>query len=461
MSPQPEVMACGQAAREAKHSSGVRVRNQLLPERGPVRLGMPHLGLSGLSENWLLRECGDRHWQAVCEIVGVPSHRLCNRAGHRLYSSFIATEISGDPLGAFGENDTLSFAIRITRLSPYRFFSSQHVVCASEARQCTVNMMTLFVRKETFEDNHNLTREAVPLSCAPDFRIAEPADAFTAERLQLAHRHLKDAPPACLPSEYIYDICPLTDFNAARFLYFAGYQAILDRAEWYLLRRPGLEFSSTVHRQTYYFANVNIGDRAIVKIGGFRQDGANYRFDAVLTRGSDGSMIACAESVRTLQKFGEAAKQGARGLDSSADCGAPRSRPTRLNRNIGDHEDISRGLVASVGGHTGSSISLSDHAISDHSPSLTKLTSIIELVSGTPITAVDANLIDLGVNSISMLAAVATIESEFDVEFNVDDLTRANFSSVHSILRLIQRTQAARASATPHRASAVSSPVEA
>jgi acyl carrier protein len=89
------------------------------------------------------------------------------------------------------------------------------------------------------------------------------------------------------------------------------------------------------------------------------------------------------------------------------------------------------------------------------------LTSIIELVSGTPITAVDANLIDLGVNSISMLAAVATIESEFDVEFNVDDLTRANFSSVHSILRLIQRTQAARASATPHRASAVSSPVEA
>jgi probable biosynthetic protein (TIGR04098 family) len=310
---------------------------------------MPHLGLSGLSENWLLRECGDRHWQAVCETVGVPSHQLCNRTGHRLYSSFIATEISGDPLGAFGENDTLSFAIRVTRLSPYRFFSSQHVVCASEGLECTVNMVTLFVKKETFEDNYSLSREAVAISRAPEFCITEPADAFAAERLQLAHRLLKDAPPACLPSEYVYDICPLTDFNAARFLYFAGYQTILDRAEWHLLRRPGLEFGSTVHRRMYYFANINIGDRAIVRIGGFEQDGANYRFDAVLTRGSDGRMIACAESVRTLRMFGEAAEQAGKGPDGWAGRGLARGQPAQLNGNAGNHEDMPHGLVGRSG----------------------------------------------------------------------------------------------------------------
>lgn len=346
MSSPPEIIASGQAAREAKRAKGASVRKgEPVRERGPVCLGMPHLGLSGLSENWLLRECGDRHWHAVCKTVGVPSHQLCNRAGHRLYSSFIATEISGDPLGAFRENDTLSFAIRVTRLSPYRFFSSQHVVCANEAFECTVNMVTLFIKKETFEDNYSLTREAVPFSRASELRIVEPADAFAAERMQLTHRRLKDAPPACLPSEYVYDICPLTDFNAARFLYFAGYQTILDRAEWHLLRRPGLEFSSTVRRRMYYFANVNIGDRAIVKVGGLKQDGANYRFDAVLTRASDGCVIACAESVRTLRKFGEAATHAARGPDSRANYGTARNQPTRLNRNIGDHEDMPRGLV--------------------------------------------------------------------------------------------------------------------
>jgi acyl carrier protein len=95
---------------------------------------------------------------------------------------------------------------------------------------------------------------------------------------------------------------------------------------------------------------------------------------------------------------------------------------------------------------------MNDNAMSDRSPSLAQLTSIIEAVSGTPIAAVDANLIDLGVTSINMLAAVSQIESEFGIEFEVDDLTRANFGSVRSIFRLIQRTQAARATATSHQA---------
>jgi acyl carrier protein len=90
--------------------------------------------------------------------------------------------------------------------------------------------------------------------------------------------------------------------------------------------------------------------------------------------------------------------------------------------------------------------------MSDPSPSLVQLAAIIGEVSGIPITAVDANLIDLGVNSISMLVAVGTIESEFGIEFHADDLTRANFNSVRSIFGLIRRMQAARAAATTDQA---------
>jgi acyl carrier protein len=90
--------------------------------------------------------------------------------------------------------------------------------------------------------------------------------------------------------------------------------------------------------------------------------------------------------------------------------------------------------------------------MSDPSPSLVQLAAIIEAVSGIPVAAVDANLTDLGVNSISMLVAVGTIESELGIEFDVDDLTRANFSSVQSIFGLIQRMQTARAAATAHQA---------
>jgi probable biosynthetic protein (TIGR04098 family) len=349
MSLQSEIGAREQVGGDIPDPEGSRTRSRSVAGRAQVRVGMPHLGLSGLSENWLLRECGDRHWQAVCDAVGVPSHQLRNRAGHRLYSSFIATEISGDPLGAFAENDTLSFAIRVTRLSPYRFFSSQHVVCPSRGIGCTVNMVTMFVKKETFEDNYGLSREAVPILHVQESGVAEPTDVSAAERLQLAHRHLKDVPPACPSSEYVYDICPLTDFNAARFLYFAGYQMILDRAEWHLLRQPGLEFGSTVHRRIYYFANINIGDRALVRIGGVQQDGANYRFNAVLMRSSDGRMIACAESVRTLCLFGDTATQAANGLDGRAGCGPASGQPTHVDGSLGDHDDMPAPLAGRGG----------------------------------------------------------------------------------------------------------------
>lgn len=40
------------------------------------RIGMPQLALNGLSERWLLAECGDRHWQLIEQAAGVPIAQL-------------------------------------------------------------------------------------------------------------------------------------------------------------------------------------------------------------------------------------------------------------------------------------------------------------------------------------------------------------------------------------------------
>ena len=49
-----------------------------LPDR--ITLGMPHLSANGLSEGWLLKELGHRHWFLLAEAAGmaVPDFRTAS-----------------------------------------------------------------------------------------------------------------------------------------------------------------------------------------------------------------------------------------------------------------------------------------------------------------------------------------------------------------------------------------------
>src|SRR5260221_14536000 len=79
------------------------------PRRSMVRMGMPHLNAGGLSENWLFRHAGDRHWQAIAALSGQSTDALRSELGARLYPTFLAVRATYQaPLSVVVENDTIA-----------------------------------------------------------------------------------------------------------------------------------------------------------------------------------------------------------------------------------------------------------------------------------------------------------------------------------------------------------------
>jgi probable biosynthetic protein (TIGR04098 family) len=96
-----------------------------------------------------------------------------------------------------------------------------------------------------------------------------------------------------LPDQYfVYHICPLTDFNGARFLYFANYQSIMDRAEWAMLGYKDMQFFSTQQRKIFYLGNANMHDDLRVYILNVRKEALSYDYDGLILRAIDEQPLA-------------------------------------------------------------------------------------------------------------------------------------------------------------------------
>src|ERR1700685_4661700 len=88
-----------------------------------IVLGMPHLSLGGLSETWLLRECGHRHWFLLAQAAGrtVPDFR--DAMDDPVYAAFVAVTVRDARFDAAREHDELAFDSRLARISRTRFMS--------------------------------------------------------------------------------------------------------------------------------------------------------------------------------------------------------------------------------------------------------------------------------------------------------------------------------------------------
>ena len=78
-----------------------------------VQVGMPQMALGCLSENWLLKELGDLHWETLCSSLQRSSNDLVDSQDRRLYATFvrIGFELDGT-LKDFPEGDELTFSGR-------------------------------------------------------------------------------------------------------------------------------------------------------------------------------------------------------------------------------------------------------------------------------------------------------------------------------------------------------------
>ena len=84
---------------------------------------MPHLGLGGLSETWLLKECGHRHWFQLAAAAGLARPDFRDEAGEPIYAAFLAVSVRDAALDVVREHDELVFASQLVRISRTQFTS--------------------------------------------------------------------------------------------------------------------------------------------------------------------------------------------------------------------------------------------------------------------------------------------------------------------------------------------------
>ena len=228
---------------------------------------MPNLAFTGLSENWLLKECGHQHWLALAQLHDRPLPDFRDDTGRIAYAAFTAVRCWDMALPSVAENRSFNIHTRITRSGMARHFS-EHTVNLGAQVVARLALLSTFVSRHLPGDNRSVTKARLASSKAPG--IAPPMQ----QQLQSDNRRLRAGDweshhrlrreHCVLAGTFDYTPCPDADYNGAGFLYFANFQAIVDRAEWALLglRRLG----HTTARELHYYANLNVGDGVRVEL---------------------------------------------------------------------------------------------------------------------------------------------------------------------------------------------------
>jgi probable biosynthetic protein (TIGR04099 family) len=268
-----------------------------------IVLGMPHLCLGGLSETWLLRECGHRHWFLLAHVTGraVPDFR--DEEGDPVYAAFIAVTVREARFDAAREHDMLEFRSRLTRISRTRFMSVHEIAVRGRVLGEVV-MTSLFVKRMEVGRNRSIARVEVPglppVVSSREFADYEATVAALRRDSWTEHFGFTRAGAPVLEL-LVIDPCPAQDFNGADFLYFSSFQAFVDRAEWAFFR-PLDPRATTRRRDIVYHGNIEPGDRVVVVLRGCRCDAGGVDHWCRVERESDAMPIADVFTLRRLSR---------------------------------------------------------------------------------------------------------------------------------------------------------------
>lgn len=257
--------------------------------------GMPQLAYAGLSESWLLKECGQRHWAGIAAAHALRLPSFTDVSGRQAYAAFTAIRLSGAALDKIGEHSCFEISTSVEEAGRSQYYSRHHL--SSGGRACaTLHMLSAFVQRLQEGNNQSVVRAAVGKHAlhAPAHPAAPEAEAL----LQASKRFRTGVQDACLGMQLSTDApmlecvflpCPNTDFNGANFMYFATFQSLVDRAEWSWFRKTDLP--RLAERQLYFYGNVNIGDKVRIQLVAQRDD-AHFGHWCRIVRDSDNVRIA-------------------------------------------------------------------------------------------------------------------------------------------------------------------------
>ena len=260
-----------------------------LDETTRYTLGMPHLSPIGLSENWLWKELGHRHWNLIARGMGRAAAGFGPGSEQPIYAAFRRIALRGGDLGAVGENDALDVRSTLTLLSGTRV-ESRHIVEHRDRRVADVGMTSVFVRRQAGGVNRSIARVHIEGARRVSSVVDRKVEA--SETVLFGH-------PACDANQDEVEIgavavepCPHLDFNGAGLLYFSSFIAAVDRAEWRCFGKDkGLSSTSIKDRQAVFHSNIEVGEDLVVRILAARGRLAADHRSQILSS-SDGRLLA-------------------------------------------------------------------------------------------------------------------------------------------------------------------------
>jgi probable biosynthetic protein (TIGR04098 family) len=271
---------------------------------------LPQTDATGLSENWLFKHCGERHWDYLCAAMGVSgvnSQDMRDDAGKRLYPTFVA--IRGryaTPLSTVQMDQHFQTSVELTHYG--RAFFHSTVTFANEETRFELEMLTTFVarNKDGLNDLHQslpatrLVYKSQPLKSRPPIlKLSQGLRHGEVMEYDLLGYHFAPSEQA-LGLQMSFEPSPYIDYNGAGLLYFAAYPTIADTFERRLIGKHRLADptrdwavqSSTIARDVFYYRNLDLGKSLIATLKRFDRVGENVILHTLLTNEDDGAPLA-------------------------------------------------------------------------------------------------------------------------------------------------------------------------
>ncbi|MEZ2218865.1 Pnap_2097 family protein [Rhizobium sp. RCC_161_2] len=253
-----------------------------------ILLGMPHLTPFGLSETWLMKELGHRHWLMLARQLGMNNADFRTADGEEAYAAICATSLSNARFETVRANDILTIRSLLTPVSRTQV-STRHRLAVRGMTIGEVELISTFVCRMREGDNYSIARVAMP-----QLKETTPCEVNALATLASAVRSNKAAVCLGLSTDelktrrsYRFEPDQTQEFNGAGLFYFAQFQAVADRAsEKWFSRLQGL--LALRERRVFFRGNVRAGETLSVDLVGVSDD--HLRLHCVIRR-SDGTVI--------------------------------------------------------------------------------------------------------------------------------------------------------------------------
>ncbi|WP_166923294.1 SDR family NAD(P)-dependent oxidoreductase [Flavobacterium poyangense] len=295
-------------------------------------LNIPQLLYGRMSENWLLKELGDIHWEMISKGLGAPSDAIFDSNGERLYASFVRIQWSCQNnlgLKPFVENDKTVIESCLEQFKTKMFLSNGTVKNTTRDTSLQTSMISIFSARKN-DDNQNLVKgtpiqkddykvpllKIIPKYVKAFFSVKNQIFSLPSPDEETSNKHYFYDTEFTILTEplftRIYEVEPYDDINGVGLLYFASYPNISDKCERHffeghiLIEGEKINWAShaiCIARDIHYYGNANPNEKLRYQLDqAILEDDLTIRLTSSLYREKDGQIIAKIFTVKKLNQ---------------------------------------------------------------------------------------------------------------------------------------------------------------